>query len=92
MKRQSLTPDMVDRLTMNVDPWMSCDDCFDQMDEIVETLLTTTSAIPEHFRVHLRSCPACYDETATLVALTAPEYGATPGTVLEKFDRPIQRG
>lgn len=74
-----LGAEVVDRLLVDTDPWLSCDDCFDLVDRYVEQLLAGhLDAMPE-MRAHLRGCPACAEEAATLVHLAATETGAEPG-------------
>ena len=59
---------MIDRLTLDTEPWLSCDDCFEQVDEVVEQVVATGST-SESFRVHLVACPACPEETFSLASL-----------------------
>jgi hypothetical protein len=72
---RALTPDTIARLTATTEPWLSCDDCFDDVDRVVEGVLTQTEPISERFRVHLRACSVCGEEASSLAALAAPDYG-----------------
>ena len=48
-----LTPDTIHRMTLTTEPWLSCDDCFDQLDAVVERVLMQAGAMEAAFRVHL---------------------------------------
>ncbi|MDT0203098.1 hypothetical protein [Nocardioides sp. AE5] len=64
-----LTAAAIDGLLLDTSPYLSCDDCFDQIDTYVERLL----ADPEHrdlpMQVHLRACGACAEEAEALLEL-----------------------
>lgn len=53
-----LTPQVIDRLTAFSDPWLSCDDCFEQVDVVTDALLHAGTPLPEPFRVHLIRAPS----------------------------------
>jgi NADPH-dependent ferric siderophore reductase len=72
----------VEQLTLDTEPWLSCDDCFRFVDEYVETLLAGDLAAAPAMRAHLRGCPACAEEAATLAVLTAEETGQDPRPAL----------
>ena len=79
-----LTEQAVHELTLDTDPWLSCEDCFDLMDLYVETVLAEphTRALPE-MRAHLAGCPACAEEAQSLLGLVATDRSdpnATDGT------------
>lgn len=57
------------------EPWMSCDECFERSDLIVDALLDGEPAAPAEFRAHLAGCSACRDEVAALAALAAHDRG-----------------
>lgn len=63
----ALTRQALEQLTITVDPWLSCDDCFDQVDGAVEGILTGKTEITAELRTHLWGCPACDEEARTLV-------------------------
>ncbi|HYZ27789.1 MAG TPA: hypothetical protein VE570_01940 [Thermoleophilaceae bacterium] len=56
-------------------PELTCEQCFDQLDEFVE--LEVTGADPEAaipgMRAHLAGCPACAEDHESLLALVASE-------------------
>lgn len=66
-------------LTLDTEPWLSCEDCFTLMDVYVETVLADphTTAMPQ-LRVHLAGCPACAEEAESLRALVAAETTDSP--------------
>ena len=83
-----LGTEVIDRLLVDTDPWLCCDDCFDLVDRYVEQLLTGhPDAMPE-MRVHLGGCPACAEEAATIVQLAAADTGSKPGPELDWLLRP----
>lgn len=69
------------RLTLDTEPWLSCDDCFTHVDEYVERLLDGQGDCMPAMSVHLRGCPACAEEAATLLELAAEDVGIDPATV-----------
>jgi hypothetical protein len=90
MKRGlSLVPQVLERLTLLTEPWLSCDACFEQVDAQVEALLTRHLPLHEGFRAHLRGCPACREETATLLELLAMDCGIEPAVAVARLDADI---
>lgn len=73
----TLTDSVIEALLIDSDPWLSCDDCFDQADAAVEGLLTGDREFDEPFRVHLRACGVCLEEALSLATLIAPDFGLT---------------
>jgi hypothetical protein len=88
-RRLSLTSEAIKQLTIQPDPWLSCDDCFDRVDLVVEGLLKGTAAISDEFRTHLLGCPACHQETQTLVSLVAAEYDVDAGLALAELEASV---
>jgi hypothetical protein len=66
---------MARRLIIDAEPWLSCDDCFELLDEYVEQLLTDPSYDHPAMRAHLRGCGACAEEALSLLDLVAEENG-----------------
>ena len=63
--------DLTARLLGPAEPEVSCDQCFDHLDEVVELALDGAdgeAAIPG-MRAHLEGCPACRDDYQSLRAL-----------------------
>jgi hypothetical protein len=57
------------RLTLDTSPWLSCDDCFDKLDEYIERTLSIETDVDEAMRRHLAGCPACAEEAESLAQL-----------------------
>jgi hypothetical protein len=85
-----LTPDAIGRLTAATEPWLSCDDCFDDVDSVVEAVLTQTEPMSHRFRVHLAACSVCHEEASSLAALVAPDYGFDPPAAVALLDRVVR--
>jgi hypothetical protein len=90
--RLRLTSDAIDSLIVTTDPWLSCDDCFDQLDDVVEGLLTRACAMDEAFRVHLEGCAACRDEAISLATLIAPDHDLDPGHAATLLEAAVRSG
>jgi hypothetical protein len=61
------------RLLGPTDPEISCEECFDLLDEYVDAELAgrdADGAVPG-MRAHLEGCPACREEHDSLFALAA---------------------
>ncbi|MBB5632570.1 hypothetical protein BKA04_000793 [Cryobacterium mesophilum] len=90
----STTPPLSDaaitELVLDTDPYLSCDDCFDQADEMIEAFLAETSTLSEAFRVHLRGCQACCEEALSLAEIVAPEYGMNPDAVSAQLQQLVR--
>ena len=85
---RSLRAEVIDRLLVDTEPWLSCDDCFDLVDRYVEELLAGHLDAMPAMRVHLSGCPACTEEAATLLQLAADDAGFVPGPELDWLLRP----
>lgn len=73
-----IDPVLIGALTADSDPYLSCDDCFEETDVAVEAVLSSEEHLSEPFRVHLLRCPACHDEAVSLAELIASDHGLTP--------------
>ena len=71
MPHRPLTPDTIENLVADTEPWLSCDDCFRYVDGYVEELLAGRLDAMPAMRVHVRGCPACAEEAATLAVEAA---------------------
>jgi hypothetical protein len=64
-----LTATTVERLLVDTDPYLSCDECFARIDEYVDRL----ASVPGHrdvlMETHLRGCGVCAEEAAALTEL-----------------------
>jgi hypothetical protein len=81
-----LTPDDARALSLDTEPWLSCEDCFDLADRYAEALVEhpQTRQLPEML-VHLRGCAACAEETESLVRLVASDLGVDPAAALARL-------
>ena len=79
------------RLTANTEPWLSCDDCFEQVDSAVEHVLGSVAPLTEPFRVHLRGCAACLEEAQSLAALIAEQYDLTAPEAVARLEGALTR-
>ena len=64
-----LTDDTVIRLLLDTDPYLSCDDCFAQLDQYVERRVREPGYEAPRMRTHLEGCGACAEEAETLLSL-----------------------
>jgi NADPH-dependent ferric siderophore reductase len=87
MRPRPLGPREVEQLTLDTEPWLSCDDCFALVDEYVEALLAGDPTGSPAMSAHLRGCPACAEEAVTLVVLAAEETGEDPAPALALLRR-----
>ena len=69
----------LDRLLGPAEPEASCDECFDQLDVYVdrEVLHGDAEATMPTLAAHLRGCPACAEDHASLHALVTADLDAT---------------
>jgi hypothetical protein len=88
----SLTPEDIRRLTAVTDPWLSCDDCFDAVDSVVEGVVLRAGTMSEAFRVHLLSCSVCCEEAEALATLVAADHGLDQAAALSMVDELVQPG
>lgn len=86
-----LTQEDVSRLTLPTEPWLSCDDCFEVVDVLVEQLLSGSSRIGDPLRVHLLGCSVCREEATSLVALAGPEVDVDAATAVALLDAAVGR-
>jgi len=72
------------------EPWLSCDECFDRSDAVLEDLLDHDVPLPADFRAHLAGCSACRDEMESLAELAAVDRGLDPADGRERLDAQIR--
>jgi len=80
---------IIGALLLNTDPYLSCDDCFDQVDAAVEALVSHGQVLSAAFRAHLAGCPACYDEALALAGLIAPELGESEADAVQRLQQHV---
>lgn len=66
---QHLSSTALDDLLRDTSPYLSCDDCFEQLDTYVEQILANPHHQDLPMEVHLKACGACAEEAATLTEL-----------------------
>lgn len=66
---RDLDEQALNRLLLDTNPYLSCDDCFAHIDEYVEARVANPTHSDERMEVHLSGCPACAEEAATLLSL-----------------------
>jgi hypothetical protein len=79
----------IDNLLTNTDPWLSCDDCFEGHDAVIEELLASDTPPDETFRVHFNACTACLEEARSLATLIAADHGLSPDEALHRLDNAL---
>jgi len=87
-RQRRLGPDVIRSLTLDTEPWLSCDDCFRQVDEYVEHLLAGHFDAMPAMRAHVRGCPACAEEAGTLLVLAAEDADLDPAPALAWLELP----
>lgn len=81
-----LTPQAITRLLADSEPWLSCDDCFDQLDTAVEVVLEATQPLPVELRVHLSACTVCHEEAQSLATLVGSDRGIAAEEALHRLE------
>ena len=77
-----LSAAVVDLLVLDSAPYLSCDDCFDQVDDYVEQRAVDPRHEDVPMEMHVRACSACAEEAEALTQLLTSEnagggvYGA----------------
>lgn len=81
-QRPPLSDRAAQRLVLDTEPYLSCDDCFELVDAYVEALLADPSHDRPAMRVHLAGCVACAEEARSLAELAAADAGTDPAPLL----------
>lgn len=82
---------VLDQLSDDFEPWMSCDECFDRSDGILEGILSGEASMPAAFRAHLAGCAACRGELEILGDLASIDRGMDPALTRARLDAEIAR-
>ncbi len=71
---------ILERLLGPAGPELLCDECFEKLDQYVDLELEGAAADDEvpGMRAHLRGCPACQEEYASLRTLVGGEPKVQP--------------
>jgi hypothetical protein len=72
-----LSADVIASLLADTSPYVSCDECFERIDEYVELTLADSRHSDPGMDAHLAGCGACAEEAETLRALLKLD-GASP--------------
>ncbi len=70
-----LPPQTIASLLADTEPYLSCDDCFDRLDEYAERRSTDPDYEDPAMRAHLLGCHACADEANALLDLLTRDAG-----------------
>lgn len=74
MSTRRLSTEQARRLTLDTEPYLSCEECFDLMDRHVEALRHDSPArLVPGMATHLAGCPACAEEAESLLQLLGTE-------------------
>jgi len=65
--------DVVARLIADTSPYLSCDECFERLDEYVETRFRDPQHTDAKMQRHLDGCAQCHEEAETLRELVAQD-------------------
>ena len=72
---------------MDTEPYLSCDDWFEQVDAHVDALKSgAAEVLTSEFRAYLIGCAACRDEARSLIDLAAQDLGVDCETALTRFE------
>lgn len=88
-RHPQLNPEAIARLTANTEPWLSYEECFEQLDTVIEKLVVTGTPLPRKMCVHLQACPFCYDEAVSLTTLVASDFGLSPDNAVALLDNAV---
>ena len=72
---RGLSPDTISSLLADSSPYLSCDDCFAQIDQYVERRIADPRYEDPAMRAHLAGCGACAEEAAALRELLSQDGG-----------------
>jgi len=70
-----LTAETIASLLADTSPYLSCDDCFAQIDEYVERRIADPHHEDPAMAAHLAGCGACADEAEALHELLGHDAG-----------------
>jgi hypothetical protein len=88
---RGLTPLAAQRLMTDPGPYLSCDECFEQVDTRVEALLSgVAEPLTPAFRGHLIGCAACLEEAWSLAELAAQDAGVDSATMRARFEQALE--
>lgn len=92
-RSRDLTALAAEQLILDPEPYLSCNDCFEQVDARVEALLSgAAEPLTREFRAHVIGCAACLDEAWSLVELAVQDAGLDPAVVRARFELALEPG
>lgn len=65
-RTRGLNAETISQLLADTSPYLSCDDCFAQIDQYVERLLADPRDEDPAMKAHLAGCGACAEEAEAL--------------------------
>lgn len=74
--RPQLTDEQATQFVLDTNPWMSCDECFDYLDEFVELEDTAQADVADWvpaMRAHLIGCGVCREEVESMRVLLSSD-------------------
>jgi hypothetical protein len=72
---RGLSAESISSLLADTSPYLSCDDCFDQLDEYVERRIANPQYDDPAMKAHLAGCGACAEEAEALRTLLTEDAG-----------------
>lgn len=63
---RQLSAETLDRLLVDTEPYLSCDECFARIDAYVEQRLADPDRVDTAMESHLSGCGACAEEAEAL--------------------------
>ena len=70
---RGLSAETITSLLADTSPYLSCDDCFAQLDEYVERRIADSHYDDPEMKAHLAGCGACAEEAETLRELLSQD-------------------
>ena len=74
MNQRRVSREALRAMTLDTQPWLSCDECFDRMDTYVERLIAEPDHTDVAMTTHLNACTACAEEADSLLALIRSDH------------------
>jgi hypothetical protein len=90
-RRPVLSDRAVRQLTIDPRPWLSCDDCFELVDQYLESLLAGAVGANTGLRAHLLGCGACCEEARGLITLLGADQQIPAEQALRLLDSDLAR-
>ena len=72
---RGLSAETINSLLADTSPYLSCDDCFAQIDEYIERRIADPRHEDPAMKAHLAGCGACAEEAETLRELLSQDAG-----------------